>query len=114
MSFPSLCSPTLNHLNVNVVDPDGPDMLPDSRPLTPDSQLTSSLHRATTTIDELTRTLTSVSRFSSPEPDNVTTCCCGREDCEASRAWAEIKSKLESRLVLSAGTLLHFSYGNCC
>ncbi|KAM5534429.1 hypothetical protein V8D89_011896 [Ganoderma adspersum] len=77
-------------------------MLPDSRPLTPDSQLTSSLHRATTTIDELTRTLTSVSRFSSPEPDNVTTCCCGREDCEASRAWAEIKSKLESRLVLSA------------
>ncbi|PIL37486.1 hypothetical protein GSI_01180 [Ganoderma sinense ZZ0214-1] len=77
-------------------------MLPDSRSLTPDSQLTSSLHRVTTTIDELTRTLTSVSRFSSPEPDNVTTCCCGREDCEASRAWAEIKSKLESRLVLSA------------
>ena len=79
-------------------------MLPDSRPLTPDSQLTSSLHRATTTIDELTRTLTSVSRFSSPEPDNVTTCCCGREDCEASKAWAAIKAKLEGRLVLSAGT----------
>ena len=88
-------------------------MLPDSRPLTPDSQLTSSLHRATTTIDELTRTLTSVSRFSSPEPDNVTTCCCGREDCEASRAWAEIKSKLESRLVLSAGTFLHLPYAIC-
>ncbi|KAI1795112.1 hypothetical protein LXA43DRAFT_1178999 [Ganoderma leucocontextum] len=78
-------------------------MLPaESRPLTPDSQLTSSLYRVTTTIDELTRTLTSVSRFSSPEPDNVTTCCCGREDCEASKAWAAIKSKLESRLVLSA------------
>lgn len=75
----------------------------DSRPLTPDSQLASSLHRATTTIDELTNALTSASRLSSPEPENVCTCCCGREECENSRAWAALKAKLESRLVLSAG-----------
>ncbi|TBU46395.1 hypothetical protein BD309DRAFT_954190 [Dichomitus squalens] len=74
----------------------------DSRALTPDSQLTSSLHRATTTIDELTHALTSVSRVSSPDPDNVATCCCGREDCETSKSWAAFKTKLESRLVLSA------------
>ncbi|KAI0375969.1 hypothetical protein BV20DRAFT_960058 [Pilatotrama ljubarskyi] len=77
-------------------------MSPESRPLTPDSQLTSSLHRATTTIDELTHTLTSVSRLSSPEPESVVACCCGREECEASRAWAAFRAKLESRLVLSA------------
>ena len=76
----------------------------DSRPLTPDSQLASSLHRATTTIDELTQTLTSVSRLSSPEPENSScTCCCGKEECETSKAWEEVKAKLESRLVLSAG-----------
>ena len=77
----------------------------DSRPLTPESQLASSLHRATSTIDELTQTLTSVSRLSSPEPDNaaVCMCCCGRADCETSKAWAAMKAKLESRLVLSAG-----------
>ncbi|KAI0722287.1 hypothetical protein C8T65DRAFT_628860 [Cerioporus squamosus] len=74
----------------------------DSRPLTPDSQLASSLHRATTTIDELTNALTTASRLSSPEPDNVCTCCCGREECENSKAWAALKAKLESRLVLSA------------
>ncbi|RPD66795.1 hypothetical protein L226DRAFT_476686 [Lentinus tigrinus ALCF2SS1-7] len=74
----------------------------DSRPLTPDSQLASSLHRATTTIDELTNALTNASRLSSPEPENVCTCCCGREECENSKAWATLKAKLESRLVLSA------------
>ncbi|KAI0658545.1 hypothetical protein C8Q70DRAFT_1054696 [Cubamyces menziesii] len=77
-------------------------MSPDSRPLTPDSQLTSSLHRATTTIDELTHTLTSVSRLSSPDPEDVCTCCCRKEECETSKAWAAVKSKLESRLLLSA------------
>ena len=76
----------------------------DSRPLTPDSQLANSLHRATSTIDELTQTLSTVSRLSSPEPDGgACTCCCGREECENSRAWAALKAKLESRLVLSAG-----------
>ncbi|RDX53718.1 hypothetical protein OH76DRAFT_1143839 [Lentinus brumalis] len=74
----------------------------DSRPLTPDSQLASSLYRATTTIDELTDALTTASRLSSPEPDNVCTCCCGKEECENSKAWAALKAKLESRLVLSA------------
>ncbi|KAI0638562.1 hypothetical protein C8Q77DRAFT_1049062 [Trametes polyzona] len=74
----------------------------DSRPLTPDSQLASSLHRATATVDDLTHTLSSVSRLSSPEPDNAWTCCCGREDCETSKAWSAFKAKLESRLVLSA------------
>lgn len=75
----------------------------DSRPLTPDSRLASSLHRATATIDDLTHTLSSVSRLSSPEPENASTCCCGREDCETSQAWTAFKAKLESRLVLSAG-----------
>ncbi|KAL1944128.1 hypothetical protein VTO73DRAFT_3313 [Trametes versicolor] len=74
----------------------------DSRPLTPDSRLASSLHRATATIDDLTHTLSSVSRLSSPEPENASTCCCGREDCETSQAWTAFKAKLESRLVLSA------------
>ena len=48
--------------------------------------------------------LSNFSRVPSPEPPNVSTCCCGREDCESSRAWATCKAKLESRLVLSAGT----------
>ncbi|KAH9854959.1 hypothetical protein C2E23DRAFT_867064 [Lenzites betulinus] len=77
-------------------------MSSDSRPLTPDSQLANSLHRATATIDDLTHTLSSVSRLSSPEPENVCTCCCGREECETSKAWASFRSKLEGRLVLSA------------
>ena len=77
----------------------------DSRPLTPDSQMANSLHRATSTIDDLTRTLSAASRLSSPEPDSgaACTCCCGREECESSKAWAAMKAKLESRLVLSAG-----------
>ncbi|KAI0677177.1 hypothetical protein C8Q78DRAFT_1159371 [Trametes maxima] len=74
----------------------------DTRPSTPDSPLSSSLHRATTTIDELTHTLSSVSRLSSPDPEGACICCCGREDCETSRAWTALKVKLESRLVLSA------------
>ncbi|OSD04469.1 hypothetical protein PYCCODRAFT_1407364 [Trametes coccinea BRFM310] len=77
-------------------------MSPDSRPLTPTSELTSSLHRATTTVDELTRTLSSVSRLSSPDPEDICTCCCGREECETSKGWAAFKTKLEGRLLLSA------------
>ena len=53
---------------------------------------------------QLTNALTTASRLSSPEPDDVCTCCCGREECETSRAWAALRAKLESRLVLSAGT----------
>ncbi|KAI0832804.1 hypothetical protein BC628DRAFT_1348375 [Trametes gibbosa] len=77
-------------------------MSPHSPPSTPDSQLASSLHRVSATIDDLTHTLSSVSRLSSPEPEYGCTCCCGREDCETSKAWASFRSKLEGRLVLSA------------
>ncbi|OBZ70260.1 hypothetical protein A0H81_09758 [Grifola frondosa] len=72
------------------------------RPLTPDSPLASSLHRATSTIDQLTLALSNFSRIASPEPPNVSTCCCGRADCETSKVWGAFKAKLESRLVLSA------------
>lgn len=78
--------------------------MPEQRP-TPasDSPLTSSLYRATTNIDDLTRALTNFSRVPSPEPPSVVICCCGREDCEHSKSWLAVKSKLESRLILSAG-----------
>ncbi|CAL1700090.1 unnamed protein product [Somion occarium] len=72
----------------------------DSRPETPDSP--SSLRNATATIDDLTLALSDFSRAHSPEPPNVSTCCCGREDCETTQAWCAFKAKLESRLVLSA------------
>ncbi|KAI0920845.1 hypothetical protein AcW1_004995 [Taiwanofungus camphoratus] len=73
-----------------------------SRPPTPDSPLSNSLRHATNTIDDLTLALTNFSRMSSPEPPNITTCCCGREECETSKAWLAFKAKMESRLVLSA------------
>ncbi|THH31890.1 hypothetical protein EUX98_g2274 [Antrodiella citrinella] len=72
----------------------------DSRSSTPDSQR--SLRDATATIDDLTRALADFSRVRSPEPIEIATCCCGKEDCETSKAWAAFKTKLESRLVLSA------------
>ncbi|PCH40784.1 hypothetical protein WOLCODRAFT_136990 [Wolfiporia cocos MD-104 SS10] len=73
-----------------------------SRPPTPDSAMTSSLHRATSTIDELTMALSDFSRVSSPEPPDVSVCCCGKDDCETTRAWSAWKAKMESRLILSA------------
>lgn len=75
----------------------------DYRPATPDSPLTSSLDHATSTIDDLTVALTNFSRVPSPEPQGQICCCCGSEECEATKAWLALKSKLESRLVLSAG-----------
>lgn len=78
----------------------------DSRPETPDSP--SSLRNATATIDDLTLALSDFSRAHSPEPPNVSTCCCGREDCETTQAWCAFKAKLESRLVLSAGECRNF------
>ncbi|KAH8096625.1 hypothetical protein BXZ70DRAFT_945422 [Cristinia sonorae] len=75
-------------------------MSDDSRSSTPDSQ--GSLRDATATIDDLTRALANFSRARSPEPLEIATCCCGREECETSKAWATVKAKLESRLVLSA------------
>ena len=75
----------------------------DYRSATPDTPLTSSLYRATSTIDDLTLALTNFSRVPSPEPQRQICCCCGSEECEATKAWLALKSKLESRLVLSAG-----------
>ncbi|KAK0499537.1 hypothetical protein EDD18DRAFT_1151576 [Armillaria luteobubalina] len=72
-----------------------------SRPLTPESPLASSLNHATSTIDDLTVALANFSRVPSPEP-SLMMCCCGRDDCENANAWFSMKSKLESRLILSA------------
>jgi hypothetical protein len=72
----------------------------DSWPPTPGS-----LYHATTTVDDLTIALTNYSRVPSPEPRQPLTCCCGSEDCECTKGWLAFKSKLESRLILSAGTL---------
>ena len=74
-----------------------------SRPTTPESPWTNSLHHATTTIDDLTTALTNFSRVPSPEPPSTLTCCCGKEDCENVVSWLAMKSRLESRLILSAG-----------
>lgn len=77
-----------------------------SRATTPESPLTNSLHHATTTIDDLTTALTNFSRVPSPEPPSALTCCCGKEDCENVVSWLAMKSRLESRLILSAGMSL--------
>lgn len=75
----------------------------DYRPATPDSPLANSLYHATSTIDDLTLALTNFSRVPSPEPQRQICCCCGSEECDTTKAWLALKSKLESRLVLSAG-----------
>ncbi|KAJ3570040.1 hypothetical protein NP233_g4661 [Leucocoprinus birnbaumii] len=72
-----------------------------SRPPTPQSPL-SSLYRASNTIDDLTLALSSFSRGGSPEPQVNLVCCCGIETCERLQAWHECKTRLESRLTLSA------------
>ncbi|GLB34217.1 hypothetical protein LshimejAT787_0111010 [Lyophyllum shimeji] len=73
-----------------------------SRSATPESTLTNSFHHANSTIDDLTLALANFSRVPSPEPPTVLACCCGTQDCENARAWLELKSRLESRLILSA------------
>ncbi|KAL4081515.1 hypothetical protein V8B97DRAFT_1863528 [Scleroderma yunnanense] len=72
------------------------------RPATPDLVLASSLHQATSPIDDLTLALTNFSRVPSPEPLHTVSCCCGDEDCETTKNWLALKSKLESRLILCA------------
>jgi hypothetical protein len=57
-----------------------------------------SLYDATTTVDDLTRSLSGFSRVATPEPPDG-----DEHDSEHTRAWLAVKSKLESRLVLSAG-----------
>ncbi|RDB19916.1 hypothetical protein Hypma_012965 [Hypsizygus marmoreus] len=73
-----------------------------SRPTTPESPLTNSFYHANSTVDDLTAALANFSRVPSPEPPTILTCCCGNEDCENAKAWMELKSRLESRLILSA------------
>ncbi|KAF8076810.1 hypothetical protein FPV67DRAFT_1472745 [Lyophyllum atratum] len=73
-----------------------------SRPTTPESPLSNSFHHANSTIDDLTLALANFSRVPSPEPHAPLACCCGREECENMKGWLEVKSSLESRLILSA------------
>ena len=73
------------------------------RPATPESPLTSSLYHATSTMDDITTTLANFSRAPSPEPLSAVTCCCGKENCENLKSWLALKSRLGSRLILSAG-----------
>ena len=75
----------------------------DSWPPVPDSPRPGSLYHATTTIDDLTLALTNYSRVPSPEPPPPLACCCGNESCECTKCWLAFKTKLESRLILSAG-----------
>ncbi|KZV75370.1 hypothetical protein PENSPDRAFT_624479 [Peniophora sp. CONT] len=61
----------------------------------PDSPSRNSLYVATANVEDLARSLHGFSRASTPEPgDDV--------DPEYTKAWLAVKSKLESRLVLSA------------
>ncbi|KAF8806110.1 hypothetical protein BYT27DRAFT_7257530 [Phlegmacium glaucopus] len=72
------------------------------RPVTPESPLTNSLYHATSTIDDLTAALANFSRVPSPEPPTTVPCCCGKATCENLKSWLALKSRLGSRLVLSA------------
>ena len=90
---------------------DRSDLSGDSWPPTPGSPRPGSLYHATTTVDDLTLALTNYSRVPSPEPSPPLTCCCGSEDCDHTKSWLSFKSKLESRLILSAGGCLGVSSG---
>lgn len=82
---------------------------PHSRPMTPESPLANSLYHATSNIDDLTLALANFSRVPSPEPPSRLPCCCGRDDCIHTTSWMALKSRLESRLILSAGEELVLS-----
>lgn len=73
-----------------------------NRPDTPQSPSANSLYDATTTIDDITTALANFSRVPSPEPPSAIVCCCRKEDCENLKSWLTLKSRLGSRLVLSA------------
>jgi hypothetical protein len=77
-----------------------------SPPRTPESSWTSSLQDASATVDDLTVALANFSRIPSPQLTPSLICCCGQDDCENHQAWLGFKSKLESRLILSAGSLI--------
>ncbi|KAG6896187.1 hypothetical protein C0992_009810 [Termitomyces sp. T32_za158] len=61
------------------------------------------MNNADSTIDDLTLALANFSRGPAPEPDRILPCCCGKDHCEKAKAWSELKARLESRLILSAG-----------
>jgi hypothetical protein len=66
---------------------------------------------ASTAIDDLTRSLADYSPISTPEPpSHLPGCECNTEDGEYTKAWLALKAKLESRLVLSAGTFFKPRY----
>ena len=72
----------------------------------PSSPSSRSYLDATSAIDDLTRSLTDYSRVSTPEPpSHASDCSCNTDDSEYTKAWMALKTKLESRLVLSAGAL---------
>jgi hypothetical protein len=81
-----------------------------SPPGTPESAIRNSLYHATSTVDDLTAALADFSRVPSPEPPTVLACCCRNEDCENVKCWLAVKSKLESRLILSAGGKIPSSF----
>lgn len=67
-----------------------------------DPALANTPHHSASTIDDLTLALNNLSRLPSPEPQQNVLCCCGQEDCEVTKNWLALKSKLEGRLILSA------------
>ncbi|KAI5987775.1 hypothetical protein EDC04DRAFT_1472433 [Pisolithus marmoratus] len=77
-------------------------MLDAAHATTPDPVLASPLHHTSSSIDDLTLALNNFSRIPSPEPQQNVLCCCGGEECEATKNWLALKSRLESRLILSA------------
>lgn len=69
----------------------------------PSSPSSRSYLDASSAIDDLTRSLTDYSRVSTPEPPpHASGCNCNTDDSEYTKAWMAVKTKLESRLVLSA------------
>ena len=73
-------------------------LLNHNRPDTPES-----LYHVTSTIDDITMALANFSRVPSPEPPSAVVCCCRKENCENLKSWLALKSRLGSRLILSAG-----------
>lgn len=75
----------------------------------PSSPSSRSFLDASSAIDDLTHSLTDYSRVSTPEPpSHASGCNCNTNDSEYTKAWMAVKTKLETRLVLSAG-VLHIS-----
>ncbi|KAG2013038.1 hypothetical protein CC2G_009975 [Coprinopsis cinerea AmutBmut pab1-1] len=72
-------------------------------PESPTSPMTRSFDLSSSTIDELTSVLTDLNRAPSPAPsEHPPRCCCGQDDCENTVSWLDLRTKLETRLILSA------------